>query len=195
MIIDFKFQMQSKAKTIFDSCSINKKRFIIPPSKNAKRTGKDFPVRFFIGENFMRYETEDEILKIVESFENGTISKKDWRHADHLLVANHYLSTNDFDTAYRKMRDGIFNLLRAFKIDLTKEMPYHETLTVFWLKTIEEFRKTKNGCPVVGICNAMTEKFDSDYPLRFYSRELLFSEKARAEFVEPDISSDKISAK
>lgn len=135
----------------------------------------------------MRYKTENEILKLVESFENGTISRENWRHADHLIVANHYLSENDFDTALKKMRDGIFNLLRAFKIDLTKEMPYHETLTVFWLKTIDEYRKTKNGCSVVEICNEMVEKFDKDYPLEFYSRERLFSDKARAEFISGDL--------
>lgn len=134
----------------------------------------------------MRYKTESEILKIVEGFENGTISEKDWRHAEHLIVANHYLSENDFDTAYEKMREGIFNLLRAFKVDLTNEMPYHETLTIFWMRTVEDFRKTKNGCSAVEICNELTEKFDKDYPLRFYSRELLFSDEARSKFITGD---------
>ncbi len=31
------------------------------------------------------------------------------------------------------------------------------------------------------------EKFDKDYPLKFYSRELLFSEEARKNFVECDL--------
>ena len=135
----------------------------------------------------MRYKTENEILKIVESFENGTIARADWRHADHLLVANYYLSKYDFDTALTKMREGIFNLLRSFEIDLTKEMPYHETLTVFWLKTIDDFRKTKNGCSVVELCNELTEKFDKDYPLKFYSRERLFSDEARKNFIAGDL--------
>jgi hypothetical protein len=33
----------------------------------------------------------------------------------------------------------------------------------------------------------MSARFNKDYPLRFYSRELLFSDEARARFVEPDI--------
>ncbi|CAN5858817.1 hypothetical protein BH20ACI4_BH20ACI4_13100 [soil metagenome] len=135
----------------------------------------------------MKYKTENEILEIVESFENGTISRENWRHADHLLVANYYLSKNDFDTALTKMRDGIFNLLRSFEIDLSKEMEgYHETLTVFWLKTVDDFRKTKNGCSVIEICNELTENFDKDYPLKFYSREHLFSDEARKNFIEVD---------
>lgn len=127
---------------------------------------------------------------MVESFENGTISRTDWGHAEHLVAANHYLSKNHFDAAYTKMRDGIFNLLRAFDVDLTKEMPYHETLTIFWMRTVDDFRKTKSGCSDFEICGELAENFDKDYPLRFYSRELLFSEKARAAFVEADLSAN-----
>ena len=133
------------------------------------------------------YKTDKDLESLVESFERGTISDADWRHAEHLAVALFYLSNHDFDTSLTKMRDGIFNLLRAFKVDLTKEMPYHETLTVFWMRTVDDFRKSRNGASIVEICHELTGRFDKDYPLKFYSRELLFSEKARAEFVEADL--------
>lgn len=135
----------------------------------------------------MKYKTEKEILAIVRSFENGTISRDDWKHAEHLVVAFYYLSHHDFETALTKMRDGIFNLLKSFGVDLTKEMPYHETLTVFWMRAVDDFRKSKNGASTVKICNELAEKFDKNYPLRFYSRELLFSDEARARFVEADL--------
>jgi hypothetical protein len=137
-----------------------------------------------------KYSTESEIIKIVESFENGSITRENWRHAEHLTVALHYLSHHDYETALTKMRGGIFNLLKSFGIDLTKEMPYHETLTVFWLKTVDEFKTSKNGYSMTEICNELVEKFDKNYPLKFYSRELLFSEKARGEFVEADLKRD-----
>jgi hypothetical protein len=86
-------------------------------------------------------------------------------------------------TALGKMRDGIFNLLRAFRVDLSKEMPYHETLTVFWMRTVEDFRKSKTNVPLAEVCNQLTAAFDKHYPLRFYSRALLFSDEARGEFV------------
>ena len=139
-------------------------------------------------EKFMKiYKTENEIGALVEAFESGTISEKDWRHAEHLVVALFYLSRHDFETALTKMRAGIFNLLRAFMVDLSKEMPYHETLTVFWMRTVDDFRQSKNGSPLVEICNELTGKFDKDYPLKFYSRDYLFSEQARAAFVEGDL--------
>ena len=133
------------------------------------------------------YKTENDIKTLVEAFENGTVSEAEWRHAEHLVVALYYLSKHDFDAALKKMRDGIFNLLGAFKVDLSKEMPYHETLTVFWMRTVDDFRRSKNGALMHEICNELTIEFDKDYPLRFYSRELLFSDRARAEFVEANL--------
>lgn len=135
----------------------------------------------------MNYETEDEILRVVRGFEDGTLAREDWRHAEHLTVALYYLSHHDFETALTKMRDGIFNLLKFFGVDLSEEMPYHETLTVFWLRTVDNFKKSLNGASFLEVCNELTDNFDKDYPLRFYSRELLFSSKARREFVEPDL--------
>ena len=137
----------------------------------------------------MKYENESEIKAIIEAFENATIQRDDWGHAEHLIVANYYLSENDFDRALEKMRGGIFNLLRAFKIDLTKEMPYHETLTVFWLKTVEDFRKNAESSANIEICRALIENFDKDYPLKFYSRETLFSDAARKNFIDYDLIS------
>ena len=136
----------------------------------------------------MKYKTENELTKIVEAFENRTFSRKNWRHTDHLVVGNYYLSEHDFDTALLKMREGIFKLLHSFEIDLSKEMEgYHETLTVFWLKTIDDFRKSKTSASNLESCNEIIENFDKDYPLKFYSRELLFSDDARAKFVESNL--------
>ena len=136
----------------------------------------------------MKYKTENEISAVVNSFETGTISRQDWRHAEHLTVALYYLSHHDYETALTKMRDGIFNLLRAFEVDLGVEMPYHETLTVFWLRTVNDFKNSSEGFSNVEIYNELVERFDKDYPLGFYSRELLFSERARTEFVECDLT-------
>lgn len=134
-----------------------------------------------------KYKTDEDILAVVREFETGTIARDKWRHAEHLTVALYYLSRHDFETALVKMRDGIFNLLKSFGVDLNVEMPYHETLTVFWLRTVADFKNSKNGASIVEICNELVEKFDKDYPLKFYSREQLFSDEARAKLVEGDL--------
>lgn len=138
----------------------------------------------------MKYETENEILEIVRKFENGTIARDKWRHAEHLTVAFYYIRNSvSLTEATDKMRGGIFNLLKSFGIDLEKEMPYHETMTQFWMNAVNELAKTQNGYSVVEMTNSILETLgDKDLPLRFYSRELLFSDAARKEFVEPDLT-------
>lgn len=139
----------------------------------------------------MKYKTEKELLTVIGSFENGTISREDWGHPEHLIVAFHYASENDFETALTKMREGIFNLLKAFEVDLTKVMPYHETMTVFWMRTVFDFAKVKNGCSIVETCAEMIQKFDKDYPLSFYSRELLFSDEARRILIDGNLENKR----
>ncbi len=135
----------------------------------------------------MRYKDEKEVAEVVRTFEDATISRDEWKHAEHLTVALHYLSLQDMETATAKMRDGIFKLLAAFEVDLTKEMPYHETLTIFWMRTVADFNASKNGTSILEKANELVATYDKDYPLKFYSREFLFSDEARAAFVEGDL--------
>ena len=136
-----------------------------------------------------KYSTEKEILNLVELFETATISRDAWKHAEHLTVALYYITHHDIETATEKMRSGIFKLLReGFKIDLEKEMPYHETLTVFWMRTVSEFNTSKNGDSLLNKANELAATYDKDYPLKFYSREYLFSDEARARYVAGDLA-------
>jgi hypothetical protein len=70
---------------------------------------------------------------------------------------------------------------------LSVEMPYHETLTVFWLQTVFEFVEANRGKASVEMANEIIEIFDKDYPLKFYSREYLFSDKARKHFLHANL--------
>jgi hypothetical protein len=135
-----------------------------------------------------RYNNEKEIFDLVRSFEDCTITREAWRHAEHLTVALYYVREHGLGEATEKMRSGLFNLLRnGFNVDLTKEMPYHETLTIFWMQTVADFNASKGEASLLEKANNLVEVFDKDYPLRFYSREFLFSDEARARFVDADI--------
>ncbi len=136
-----------------------------------------------------KYKHESEVIELVRSFEDATIPHDDWKHAEHLVVALYYLTRDDLETAHAKMRDGILNLLeQGFKVDLTKEMPYHETITLFWMRVVDEFNVAKNGASLLDKANEVAYKWDKDYPLKFYSRELLFSDEARARYIQPDLT-------
>ncbi len=141
-----------------------------------------------------KYEKESEIHALIRSFEEATIGRDAWKHAEHLTVALYYLTRHDIETATAKMRSGIFKLLRdGFDIDLRKEMPYHETLTVFWMRTVADFNASKNGASLLEKANEVVAKFDKDYPLKFYSREFLFSDKAREAFVSGDLKQKAVT--
>jgi hypothetical protein len=136
-----------------------------------------------------KYKTEAEVLDLVRTFEEATIPHDEWKHAEHLVVALYYLTLHDLETAYEKMRAGILNLLEhGFKVDLKKEMPYHETITLFWMRTVTEYNESRKDASLLEKANDVAYKWDKDHPLGFYSRELLFSDEARAAFVDPDLS-------
>lgn len=154
------------------------------------RLRRDSRDRIFISK-VMRYKDEKEIADVVLGFEDATISRDKWKHAEHLTVALHYLTLYDIETATEKMRAGIFKLLGAFGVDLTKEMPYHETLTVFWMRTVADFNASKNGATLLDKANELVANYDKDYTLRFYSPEFLFSDEARAKYVNGDLIRSK----
>jgi hypothetical protein len=135
-----------------------------------------------------KYESEEDISDLVRAFENATVPRHEWKHAEHLIVALYYVSHYDIETATEKMRSGILNLLaNGFNVDLAKEMPYHETITIFWIRTAAEFHRSSNGKPIAEKIAEMVERFDKNYLLNFYTRERLFSDEARARYIEPDL--------
>src|SRR6476646_7834389 len=129
-----------------------------------------------------KYEKEDDVLDLVRAFEDASIPRDEWTHAEHLIVALYYVSHHDIDTAIEKMRTGILNLLAyGFKVDLGKEMPYHETITIFWIRTVAAFHASSNGKPIADKIDEMISRFDKNYLLSFYTSEYLFLDKARTE--------------
>jgi len=135
-----------------------------------------------------KYESEKDIFDLVRDFESATVPRDEWKHAEHLIVALYYVSHYDIETATEKMRSGILNLLaNGFNVDLAKEMPYHETITVFWIRTVAAFHVSSNGKPIAEKIAEMVERFDKNYLLNFYTRERLFSHEARARYIEPDL--------
>lgn len=140
----------------------------------------------------MKYTDEGEIVDLVRRFEDASIARDVWKHAEHLVVALYYVERYGLEAGTDRMRGGLFNLLiKGFGVDLTKEMPYHETLTIFWMRTVAEFNASKNGTSLLDKANELVAKFDKDYPLRFYTREYLFSDEARARFVDGDLENGR----
>ena len=67
---------------------------------------------------------------------------------------------------------------------------YHETITQVMIRAVRAALARSEGRALVERVNALLEAPEGrrDWPLRFYSRELLFSKEARLGWVEPDLA-------
>lgn len=130
-----------------------------------------------------------EIAAIGEGLVARTLPRPEWTHEAH-LAATTYL------------------LVRRPELDLDRELPaiirgynesvggvnddtqgYHETITRVFLHGVRLFlAEADTREPLHLLVNALllTPMGQRDWPLRFYSRERLFSVEARRSFVEPD---------
>lgn len=130
----------------------------------------------------------DEVLW--EQFHAATLPKAEWTHAAHLRMAWLFLRRHGVDEAHLLMRAGIIKLNAAHGLVESASRGYHETMTCVWLALVAAaIRQT----PALGesreLLAAHAETLGKDAPLRYYSRELLFSVAARARFVAPDLAS------
>lgn len=128
--------------------------------------------------------TDTEIEAMIRCFEDGSLPKSEWTHARHLVMALWYLRHHGRQVATRLIRDGI----KRYNERQGNHTGYHETITLAWICVIEEFLGSRDGDLSVSMLASelLDECGDKDYLLRFYSRELLFSDEARTHWVFPD---------
>ena len=136
----------------------------------------------------MIFRTDEEVHILAKAFEERTLPKADWTHAAHLAVGLYYCYQNPLGVAKNLMSDGIYWLNDAHGTANNDSSGYHETITVFWLRTIANYLdRVGRDKTLAELANGVVRTFDNpNLPLQFYSRECLFSPRARLSFVEPD---------
>lgn len=128
---------------------------------------------------------------LVERFQARTLPKEEWTHEAHLIVALWHLKEYDKDTATCLLRAGIINYNLAVGTPNTGNSGYHETITLFWIRLMGLFvEKNKE----LNMSELVTKFLLSGYAkpailFDYYSKDLLFSTAARANWVKPDIRS------
>ena len=85
--------------------------------------------------------TDAEILTLVDRLERCLLAKEEFHHRDHLTVAVVYLYSADLETAMDRMRSS----LKRFAAHHGVTGLYHETLTRFWLRQVEQ-RLDRSRC-------------------------------------------------
>lgn len=119
------------------------------------------------------------------AFEAGAFAPADFSHRAHIRLAYAYLAESDVDLALERMRAALVGFLCVHSLPASK---YHATLTRAWILAVDHFM---HRCPRASLADDFIARnpllLDSKIMLTHYSAELLFSDQARADFVEPNL--------
>lgn len=130
-------------------------------------------------------------VELTRALERGEIPNQDFHHASHLHVAWVYLAeSSSVHQAANKMRET----LRRFAAAAGKPEKYHETITLFWVHLLARERATNRGGRLEDVVYANPQLLEKNFPLAYYSSERLFSDEARASWMEPDLKPILIDA-
>ena len=120
-----------------------------------------------------------------DDFGAGRIAPAAFNHRAHLRLAYIFLCERDLDTACALMRDAIRQFLVVNGVDTNK---YHETLTRAWMMAVRHFMmNSASARSFEDFVKQHEVMLDPKIMLTHYSRDILFSARARATFVKPDI--------
>lgn len=130
-----------------------------------------------------------EIESLIKRFESTTLPKSEWTHEAHLAIAVWYCQLHELKGALPIVRKRITEHNSSVGTPNTDTEGYHETITRFWLVVAQDFlTKDTMSTPYEAINAFIASSFSkSDYPLQYYSRDVLFSVKARHEWIGPDL--------
>ena len=117
-------------------------------------------------------------------FERCELSEEEWTHVAHIRVAWICLRILPADDALQRIRKGI---LRYNTEVLRRKHKYHETVTIAFTRLVAE--RMLAGEEWVDFALRIDDLLDTKAPLllRYYSKDRLFSNAARAGFLEPDL--------
>jgi hypothetical protein len=128
--------------------------------------------------------------ELVEAFIACTLPKEEWTHQAHLRVGLWHLLRYDAEEALALLRTRIqsYNVSRGTMN--TDHSGYHETITRFYVWVIGQFLESADRQKGI---DPLAEELihrcgEKSLPLRYYSRDRLFSTLARRQWIEPDLA-------
>src|SRR5207302_4385880 len=133
----------------------------------------------------VRYRNDGRDADFVRAFEDDAIAPADFHHRDHLRLAWAYLERcESADEAAARIAAAV----KRFAASIGKADKYHDTITVFWMRVTAAARGAlPAGSGFDDLLNRDPRLLDKDMLFDYYSRERLFSEAARGQWVAPDL--------
>ena len=136
------------------------------------------------------FHTDAEIAHLGEGLLACTLERAEWTHEAH-LGATTYLLLKRRDVDLDTELPGIIRRFNESVGGVNSDSEgYHETITRVFLHGVRLFLEEADlRKPLRDLVNELLLSAigKRDWPLRFYSRERLFSVEARRHFVEPDL--------
>ena len=131
-----------------------------------------------------RHQTSQEDRDFRSAFEAGAIPPSDFTHQAHVRLAYVYLVESGVEPAVLRMRDALLRFIEHNGIPRDK---FHETMTRAWVLAVRHFMSRSPSASFADFIAEHRELLDSKIMLTHYSADLLFSDQARAQFVEPNL--------
>jgi hypothetical protein len=133
---------------------------------------------------------DEAIRRVGEGFLACTLPKPEWTHEAHISTtcwlilerAANILPERDLPALIRRYNESVGGVNSDTE-------GYHETITQVFIRTLRRALAEREGEALHARVNAilLAPEGRRDWPLRLYSRELLFSKAARLGWVEPNL--------
>ena len=137
------------------------------------------------------FTTDAEIEHLGEGLIARTLKREEWTHEAHLAVTT-YLVLRRPDIELDKEMPGIIRRYNESVGGVNSDTEgYHETITRVFIHGVRLFlSEAEPEAPLHELVNELllSPMGRREWPLRFYSRERLFSVEARRNFVTPDVA-------
>lgn len=142
-------------------------------------------------DHIIRFFSSDEAVRHVG---NGllacTLPKAEWTHEAHLAACLWLL----MERGDIHPETELPAIIRRYNVSVggvnDDVQGYHETLTQLYIRGVRGFLARCEAAGLLARVNALlaSEIAPRDWPLSFYSPEMLLSPRARREWVEPDLA-------
>ena len=127
---------------------------------------------------------EMQIDELVRRLGDLTLPNQLFRHRDHLRFAHYRLLRDGWPFAL----DAVSEQIARFARHHGQAQKFHATLTQCWVRLVAgALAGEPPDCSFERLVANHPQLLDQSLPLQFFSRERLFSDVARAGWVEPDL--------
>ncbi|HMS21698.1 hypothetical protein [uncultured Sphingorhabdus sp.] len=141
----------------------------------------DFEVRTF--------DDDAAVRRVGEGLLACNLPRAEWTHEAH-LAACLWLLRERIDI---RLEQQLPDIIRSYNESVggvnDDTQGYHETLTQFYISTVKAHNAEQADLDLLASVNLLlrSKRGKRDWPLRFYSKDMLFSVRARRELVPPDL--------